>query len=100
MVTSTETNDAQAARSPRWWTFAIAVVSFVVAATASLAASPDYKRLLAVAMAMTIVHFYCAWLCIRAGRSRLRFALLFLSIPLFIVALDNVRRVVAILARS
>jgi hypothetical protein len=96
MVTSAETNDAQAARSPRWWTYAIAIVSFIFAAIASQVSSPDYRGLLAMAMTLATVHFYCAWRCIRAGRSRLRFALLLLSIPLFVLTLDNVRRVVAI----
>ena len=89
--------DGSASPAPGWGLYVLAVLTFFASALMSLAASPDYTVPVSAALVSAILHFTCTWFCIRRGRSRGRYALLLLSVPLVVLTMDNLGRMSSIL---
>lgn len=65
---------------------------WLLAMAASLVAAPDYTIPVSLALLFAAFHFGFVTICLRGSRSKFRFLLLLLAVPLFVVTLDNLGR--------
>ena len=69
-----------------------AILAGLLSAGLSFIAASSYALLVAVAIVLSLIHFFFVLQILRSSESKLRWALLIVSIPLLVITIDNIGR--------